>query len=63
MRVSTSTRSSSGSSVASCAALGRLEVREDQRDRLRVLAEDELRELLRVGLLEGGERRPSTRTT
>ena len=29
-----------------------LQVREDQRDRLRMLAEDELRELLRVGALE-----------
>ena len=55
MRVSTSTRSVSGSSVDQLRGAGRVQVREDQRDRLRVLAEDELRQLLRVGLLERGE--------
>jgi hypothetical protein len=52
MRVSTSTRRSSGSEFAAAAPPGGLEVREDERDRLRVLALDELGQLLRVGLLE-----------
>ena len=55
IRVSTSTRRSSGSSADQLRGLCRLEMREDQRDRLRMLGQDELRELLRVGLLEGGE--------
>ena len=55
IRVSTSARSSSGSSVTQLRGVGRVQVREDQRDRLRMLAEDELRELLRVGLLERRE--------
>ena len=52
-----------GQRVGELRRLAGLQVREHQRDRLRVLAQDELRELLRVGALEVGERRPSTRTT
>ena len=63
MRVSTSARSVYGSSETSCAALRSVQVREDQRDRLRMLGKDEFRQLLRIGALEREEprRRPNLR--
>ena len=57
MRCETSARMAAGSEVKQRRGLGVVEMREDQRDGLRMLVVDELGELLGIGLLnrvEGG---------
>ena len=57
MRCDTSARKPGGQRSQQRGGLRRVEMRQHQRDRLRVLVMDEFGELLRVGLLDGVERR------